>query len=181
MKKVSAFILGFILVFCANPVFAQEMPARESGVVIEGIEETISETRYESENGFALWYPSETFRVYSEYGHETIVPLDETVDDVSLMIVPVDIPVDQAEAFIHEATGGYMPDEAVISEITEWKLDSGLNVKTVQATLAEEIHRFYLITGEESVYCVTAMFPLEALEGYGVRLERIVSTMEAVG
>jgi len=176
MKRVFAFILACILMMTAGSAFAQE--TRERTVMLEGIEETITETMYLSPNGFSLWYPADLFKVVSEYGHETIVPADETIENVSLMIVPVDIPVEESEAFIYEATGGYMEDEAEISEVQEGKLDSGLDVKSVQAALAEEIHRFYLITGADKVFCLTAMFPIETAEGFGARMEQIISTFD---
>ena len=177
MKRVSVLILAFILVICVCSAWAQEIITRESTVLLEGMDESI-ETRYDDPDGLTFWYSADLFAVSEEYGNIRLVPLDETIENMSLMIVPVDIPVEESEAFIHEATGGYMPGEAEISEITESKLESGLDVKHVQAVMQNEIHSYYLITGEDKVYCVTAIFPVEAAEGFGARMAHIISTFE---
>jgi hypothetical protein len=176
MKRVYVFILAFILL--AGSVACAQ--TRESVIILEGMEEKITETLYESPDGFRLWYPEDMFRIEDFYGNDRVLPADETVEGVELIVVPVDIPTEEAGAMIAEATGGYMEGEAEIGEIEEYSLASGLEVKSVQVLCEGMISRFYLITGNESVFCLTAMYPLEAAEGFGVRINAIVDTFETV-
>ena len=180
MKRVFAVILMIMLAVTGSVGCAQEIRTRENTVVIGGIEEKITETMYVSPSGFTLWYPADMFAVAQDNENECITPVNAADGACYLMIVPVEIPVEEADAFIHEATGGYMEGEAEISEIQEGQLDSGLDVKSVQAVTAEEYHRYYLITGKGRVFCVTAIFPLEAAEGFGARMEQIIATFDVV-
>ena len=176
MKRVFAFILAFILM----TVCAAGAQTRESVITLEGMEEKITETLYESPNGFSLWYPDDTFMIGDFYGNDRLLPADETIEGVELIIVPVDIPVEGSEGMIYEAVGGYMDGEAEIGEIEEYSLASGLDVKTVQVLCEGIISRFYLITGNDRVFCLTAMYPLEAAEGFGARINAVVETFETV-
>lgn len=179
MKRALAIIL-FAILAVSSIAFASPVETRESVIALEGMEEPVTETLYESVNGFSIWYPADTFAIVQEHGNDVIRPADASIEGVSLIIVPVDIPVEESEALIHEATGGYMPGEAEISEITEWQLESGLNVKSVDALCEGVINRFYLIAGSDRVYCLTATYPLEAAEGFGTRFDYIVATFEVV-
>lgn len=179
MKKTLAIIL-FVIMAVSSIALASPVQTREGVIMLEGMEEPVTETLYESVNGFSLWYPADTFAIVQENGNDVIRPADASIEGVSLIIVPVDIPVEESEALILEATGGYMPGEAEISEIAEWQLESGLNVKSVDALCEGVINRFYLITGHDRVYCLTATYSLEAAEGFGARLDHIVATFEVV-
>ncbi len=174
MKKVLAVLIMLTLVIFGSAL-AQ---TRESTIMIEGMEEKIVETRYESANGFSLWYPADMFKVEDFYGNDKILPADETIEGVELLIVPVDIPVEESEGLIQEAGGGYMEGEAEIGEIEKYVLESGLEVSRVEVLCEGVVNRFYLITGNDKVFCLTATFPLEAAEGFGVRFENIIAGFE---
>ena len=178
MKRVFVLILAIMLAVSGISAFALENATRQRAIMLEGIEETITETFYASPNGFTMWYPEDMFRIASEYNHEVFLPADETIENVSLMIVPVEIPVEESDAFIYEATGGYMEGEAEISDVREGNLESGIGVKTVQAVTNTEVHRYYLLAGKEKVFCLTAIFPIEAMEGFGARFEQLIATFD---
>jgi len=172
MKKLSAIVLAIMLALCACTACAQEIVPGESLALAEAL--------YESPNGFMLMYPADGFSITEQYGNDLIVPVDAALEGISVMVVPVDIPVEEAEGFIYEATGGYMEGEAVISEITGWQLASGMDVKHVQAEMAEEFHRYFLITGFDSVFCVTMIYPVGIAEETVTSLENIIASFAVI-
>lgn len=178
MRKVLIAALAAIIALGSAAATAEPVQSRESTIVVEGTEENITELLYESVNGFSLWYPVENFLIVHENGIDVVYPADEEIENVSMTIVPVDIPMDEAAALIDEAIGSYDAEKDTISDVTEGELDSGLNIKYVEVLSEGMVNRFYLVTGEDKVFCLNAAFPVEATEGFGTRLERIVFTME---
>ena len=174
MRKLLAILLAALLL--AVPALAEApVQTRTSVLEIEGVGEEVVETLFEGE-GFSLWYPSELLKATDYYGNVSFVPVDEAVTDVTFIVVFAEIPAEESEAFIAEATGGYEP-EWVISEVSEMATESENAVLTVEAVLDGETHRYYLVQGEAGCLCITAMFPTEAAEGYGVRFDALVKTI----
>lgn len=180
MKRANKFRSMLILALAllvAGLALAEGAETRDRAIQIEGTEEIIHETYFASENGYSLWIP-DGFSVTGGEGMDTIYAADAEEDSVNLTVVPAQIDPAESDAFLAEATGGFDPETAQISDPTEWTLESGLNVKSVEVTFEGEIYRFYLISGEDMIYCLTATFPEEAAEGYGARLAEIVESFE---
>lgn len=172
MKRILILALALLI---SGMALAEGTMTRERAIQIEGAEETIRETYFESENGYSLWIP-EGFDVTSDLGYDSIYAADAEEDSVYLTIVPVEIDPSEGEAFLGEATGGFDSEAAVISDKTEWTLESGLNVKSAEVAFEGYMYRYYLISDEKAVFCLTAAFPEEAIEGYGARLAAIVDS-----
>lgn len=178
MKKVWILVLSLMLAVSGISAMAEPVPSREGTVIVEGMEEQVTEFQYESLNGFTFWYPIEYFMVVCENDYDVVYPADAEIEGVSMTIVPVEVPVEEADALLDEAMGGYMEGEAEIGDIQEMQISETVNAKTVDVICEDVVYRFYLITGNEKVFCLMATFPLEALEGFGTRLDSVVSTFE---
>lgn len=175
--KLSSMLILALTLLIACIALAEGAATHERAIQMEGAEEIIQETYFASENGYSVWVP-DGFSVSSGVGSDTIYAADAEENSVNLTIVPVQIDPSEGEAFLAEATGGFDAETARIGEPTEWTLQSGLNVKSVEVTFEKITYRFYLISGEDMIYCLTATFPEEAIEGYGVRLAEIVESFE---
>lgn len=178
MKRVWILALSLMLAVSGMSAMAEPVATREGTVIVEGMEEKVTEVRYESLNGFTFWYPIDNFMVVYENDCDVVYPSDVEIEGVSMTIVPVDVPVEEADVLLAEAVGGYAEDEAEIGEVQEMEISETVSAKTVNVICEGTVYRFYLITGNEKVFCLTATFPLEALEGFGVRLDSVVSTFE---
>lgn len=176
-NKVSSLLILVLALLISGLALAEGAAMRERTIQMEGAEEIIQETYFASENGYSLWIP-EGFSVTSDEGSDTIWATDAEEDSVNMTIVPVQIDPSEDDAFLAEATGGFEFEDAQISDPTEWTLESGLNVKSAEVAFEGNIYRFYLISGEDMIYCLSATFPAEAIEGYGARLAEIVESFE---
>lgn len=180
MKKWLVMLL--CLIIASGCAFAEELPAdtRMSQIELEGMIEAFAETKHTGGSGYTIWYPSEYLAPAQRYGHDVFVPVgaeNAEENDVYFMIVPVDIAPEEADSLLAEAVGGY-GEEAVIGEKAWKELGNGVSVGTVQAEEDGVIWRFYLVTDGNSVLCITACFPREAAEGFGVRFDRMADTIE---
>lgn len=179
MKKFLA-ILTACMLLCGAAMAETTSAAdtRVSVILIEGTEEEITETLYESEQGYSLWYDAERLVPTELYGHTCFAP-DATIEEpaISLLIVDTDINPEDGEAFLGEAVGGYGP-EAEISEPAWETLENGITIGTISAVEEGVVYRFYLVMDDVNVLCLTATYPLEAAEGFGVRFDHMVRTIE---
>ena len=184
MKQLIAFGLAAILLVMSAAAFCEpaQPEVRERVISIEGMDETIVETSYVSANGFQLWYPADLLTV-SEVDGQTHFQLSEPVEtlpDAGLIIVPADVPVDEADALLQEVRDSYGSDVQV-SEIAAWTNESGVVIQTFEAWQSDRADRFYLAVGNDAVYCLTATYLPEMTEGIGARLEAMVRTLEITG
>jgi len=177
MRKLLAILMAALLLIAPAlaEAPAENVQTRTSVFEIEGMAEEVVETLYQAEK-YSLWYPAGMLKPTDYYSNISFVPVDETVTNVSFLVVPTEVPAEEAEAFIAEATGGYGP-EWTISDVREMATENENVVLTVEAAYEGEIHRYYLVQGFDGCLCITAMFPLEAAEGYGVRFDALVKTI----
>ena len=61
MKRVLAILLVLLLTLCAAQAEGMDELLRERKLIINGVEETVTETKYISMNGFSLWVDPEHF------------------------------------------------------------------------------------------------------------------------
>lgn len=188
MKKALSLLLALLLMMsvCAWA----ETPApetRSSTVMIEGMEEEIIETRFVSDAGYSLWYQADLFHVDANDGQAFFFALPSTPEgeepglltsESYLLVVPVDIDPAEADVMLDEAVGGYVDTEAIIGEVVEIPLESGIELKSVSVQDGDTMSCFYLVKSEEKVLCVTAFCTLEGIEGWGTRFDAMVKSIE---
>ena len=180
MKKYLAFFMICALFLSGAAIAGTENQpeTRTATILLEGMEETIEKTRWDSADGYAIWYDAARVAPGDMYGHGYFAPTDaEDETEISLIIVKTEIDPADGKAFLGEAVGGYGP-EAEISEAVWTTMENGITIGTISATEEGVVYRFYLVTDDINVLCITATFPMEAAEGYGIRFDHMVRTIE---
>ena len=181
MKKVLVLTLAMFMFVYAGIACAENLQTRESIVMIEGTEEIITETLYESPQGFLVWYPADLFVAT----HEEETDYFDTASgfvEAGVAIVDGQMSYQAADEMLEVsiemsiANGGNM-----IGDIREWQLDSGVIVKHAQIIYGDDHNPIYYLYGGDRVFCVSCYYPAEAAEGIGTRIERMISTFELVG
>lgn len=175
MKRwLAAMLCLLTLTGCA---WAEEN-VRVHEMMLEGLPEQVNETMYQSDNGYELWYPSDYLTFSEQYGHDCFCPVGaEEESDIYFLIVSGQADPADAEALLGEAVGGFGPD-AQISEVSWTTTEGGALLGSVQAVEGGVYYRHYLVTDEEDeLLLITACFPAEAAEGFGVRFDRMAQTI----
>ena len=174
MKKLLAIALALVLTLSMGAL----AETRTRTDVIDGVQQQITETRYESAAGFSLWYRADAVEPLVNDFNDCFVPVGAGVDsDTVLLIVPVDIPLSEADSLIYEATGGYGP-EYEISVVYNEMLDNGMMMKSVSAYTDSSIDYYHLVTDGERVLCITALYTLESAEAYAAVFFDMISSLE---
>ncbi len=187
MKKLIAFVLCIVL--AAGCAVAEEQsvgcPAAEktqrtSVYQIEGMSEEVTETLFAGAAGYEIWYPDEYLEAGLQYGHDCFRPVGAGEDsDIYFMIVPADANPADAEGLLSEAVGGFGP-EATIDDM-ELSESDGILIGRVGVIDGNTVYRYYLISDRQNMLLITACFPAEAAEGFGVRFDRMAETITFTG
>ncbi len=184
MKHV-AWMLVCMMVLLAAALPAQAQ-TRESTIAIEGEQEPIMETLYESSLGFSFWYANEYFGVTegdaaASAGNQSVMIylLDEDLDPdeirataIAFMeIRPIAVPAEdnwKAETGYTDAEiyGEYVDDEETLSLVYH----HGINPEGLFATEA------VVYTDDQGVV-IDAFWPEEMNEGFGKYLQRLMRTI----
>ena len=175
MKRwIAALLCLMLMTGCA---FAEDT-TRVREMILEGTAEEVTETLYRNEAGYSLWYPSEYLQPGKQYSHPCFYPAgDQGESGIYFLIVEAEANPADAEGLLAEAVGGFGPD-AVISEAKWTTTESGALLGSIQAAETGVIYRFYLVTDEwDELLMITACFPEEAAEGFGVRFDRLAETI----
>lgn len=175
MKKwIAAVLCIMMLTGCA--LAGETVRVRE--MMLEGMPEQVNETLYQSGDGYELWYPSDYLAPGEQYGHVSFRPVGaEEENSVYFLIVPAQADPADAELLLNEAVGGFGPD-AQISEVNWTTTEGGALLGAVQAAADGVCYRHYLVTDEDDeLLLITACFPAEAAEGFGVRFDRMAETI----
>ena len=163
MKKLIVIVMVLMLV-CCTAALAEGGMETQNGMV-----------QYVSEAGYSLWYNPALLNVQSDAINDCFYPAGSDGDsEIAMLVVPVDIEPEYAEDLIYEATGGY-GEECAVSEISRVVLQSGINVSTVEARYGNTVDRYYLVTDESNVLCITVTFPAETEAEWGLCFEAMVA------
>ena len=174
MKRLMAALLCLMLI--VSGAFAEET-VRTGMMMLEGVNEEFEETLFQSEDGYALWYPSDELTVGEKYGHVCFYPVGAGEEsDVYFMIVPSEANPADAEALLSEAVGGFGQD-AVIGEAKWTTTESGALLGSQEAAEGDSVYRYYLAAEGEGLLLITACFPLDAAEGFSARFDRMAGTI----
>ena len=184
MKKLFSIILAICLLAfsaCAEaPEVAKEPELRTRILETEFGTMELNETAYTYEN-YSLWYQEGLLKPCDYYGHADFRPVDAQDEDrsFSYLIVSSEIAPEQLDHMIIEATGGY--DETwTIAMHREFATDAGNRILSVDANNGLEIHRYYLVQGEETSLFITAIYPADIPEETIFYLDLMTQTIEFV-
>lgn len=129
-------------------------------ISLEGLEERVAECRFVSTAGYALWVPEGVLRCALEDRGDCFVPEDPEAAEVELVIAPA------------------ADEEILTGDVRTETLASGAVLTWTEAERAGSIERTYLIELSEMRFRAVAVYPKEAAEGYGARLDEMLRTME---
>ena len=156
-------IMMMSLVMLLAPAAAE---TRESTIFLEGMEEPIKETLFESPEGFSLWYANEWLE--ADYGVTDQIEgvVISTIYSDDYMVLSV-IPEEEAERYIQEF-GGVIPEESSASP--------------VQAELFRELkdgrYSFCMLITEEGKYMLAVgQYAEEAAEGNAKFFQRVLDSV----
>lgn len=177
MKKLVCLLLSVLLL--TGGALAGEAETRVRTLESNGVMEIVTETKVSSDNGYAIWYPAAWFDYVLQYNHDCFVLTGKTAEESesSYLIVPVDIPSEDAAGMLAEAAGGYEGDFTV-TEYPEKALESGAAAASVQVEQDGRVDRYYLVRDEKHVLCITATYPAADAETVGLMYERMTDTIE---
>lgn len=177
MKRILLFVLVVIMLAGTATVHAQ---TRECMIIIEGYEEIITETLYESPQGFRIWYPADIFAVTHEDGNDYIDSVDGIID-MCVAIVDGRMSYEAADEMMDADIEMSIANGAeILGEIETWTLDSGMTVKHVDIAYNDEYNPIYYLYGSGRVFCISCHYPAEAAEGFGARIEQMISSFELI-
>lgn len=133
---------------------------RRRVIQVEGIGESLVESRFVSTMGYALWMPEGVFSYVSDDRGDCFIPENPNAAGVELVIAPA-------------------TDEALSAgEVSSESLENGVSWIRSDREFAGTIERTYLIDLPELRLIAAATFPAEAAEGYGARLDEMLRTLE---
>ena len=184
MKKLFSIILAICLLAfsaCAEaPEVAKEPELRTRILETEFGTLELNETAYTYEN-YSLWYQEGLLKPCDYYGHADFRPVDAQDEDrsFSYLIVSSEIAPEQLDQMLIEATGGY-DDTWTIAMHREFTTDAGNRILSVDANNGLEIHRYYLVQGEETSLFITAIYPADIPEETILYLDLMTKTIEFV-
>jgi hypothetical protein len=158
-----------------------EPEKRTAKIKIEGVEEEYTEVQYISDNGYTLWFP-EMLMASTIHGHEGFInkaAADEP--DVQVIIVPEgDMKLE--DSYLKEAAGNFKSSgeykKVTVSKVKTLKADD----KNVKIRMIEVVHDatadcFYIVETKDQAVLITATFGAEALEVWGVRVNKMIQTI----
>lgn len=178
MKKWILTMIAIVLTMGAAQAESTQVPEVHTRMIIKGMESTAYETLYSSQYGYTIWMDDRMKpRDDVDSGYDYFyVPTDDGAPTVSMYIVDSEVPIEEADAFILEATATY-PQENV-GEVKHVILESGLEYFSQDAVEEGAVYRFYAVKGPEYLLCITGIFPEEDVDGYGERFDQMVQSIE---
>jgi len=178
MKKILSMILMVLLL--AGIACAEEVQTRETVVLVEGCEETIIETLYESPQGFQIWYPADLFTAVHEDGSDFFESTPGFVE-AGVAITDAQTTSEYVGEMMNAEVEKAIANSAVIpGEVEEWKLESGISVQYAEILYGDSCNPLYYLYENDRVFIVSCYYPLEAAEGIGARIKSMISSFEWV-
>lgn len=157
---------------------AGDAHTRESIMMIEGSEETIIETLYESPQGFRIWYPADLFVVTHEKSNDYFDTNPEYAD-AGVAITEEQMSYEDIEEMLSADIELSLANDGIVPEAIEaWQMESGLNVKYVNIIFNDVYSPLYYLYENDRVFCISCYYPVEAAEGIGARIEKMISSFE---
>ena len=158
-------------------------PEKRTAIIeIEGIEETYTEIRYVSDNGFALWFP-ENMMAATIHGHEGFTNKAGSGESSAEMIIVPEGDMKLNDSYLKEAAGNFKSSgeykKVTVSKVKSLTSDD----KNVKIRMIEVVHDdtadcFYIVQGKEQGLLITVSLDAEALEGWGARINKMIQSIE---
>ncbi len=174
------FLCLMALMLLVNCAAAETEDVKVITVETDGTLETVTQTRFvEKTLGVSFWYESEYLmavdtQVEDEgYGTVIVTPLDPTNDlPIFLEIMSVSSLNMTAEEFLANVPASFSLDAS--GAVEESLMDTGEHYAYTAGTKGDVYYEFYAITGSTVDICVIMSCPIDAIDTYGARLDRLI-------
>lgn len=151
-----------------------------------GMLETVAQSRFTEERlGFTFLFDSEYLSVYntlSEDGASGAIyvnPSDpENTLPISLQIIPASILGVDADAFLNRIPMSFELDD--IGQMDQIVMDSGTCFSFRAGFKGDMYYMFFTLTGGKTDLCLLARYPLDVIESYGARFDRLIWSTEFI-
>ncbi len=192
MKRLIGFcLICCLLAFSLTALAQNAAPApltREETISIEGMDEAITTTYFESPRGYAFWI---------DPNHLTLVPEDEG-NDIDEFVPPgaapnsgyslainyssaldytFDLAAEDTEQMLIENYGSVQPLELSSDLFSGLPAKGWFTMDTVE-TENDTIICEYIVQAGEGVFYVSLTYPQVATEGFGSRVEKMLKSFE---
>lgn len=158
-----------------------EPEKRTVTVEIEGTEETYTEIRYISENGFALWYP-ENMIAETIHGHEGFTNQTSSDQTSSEVIIVPEGEMKLNDTYLKEAAGNFKSSgeykKVTVSKVKSLTSeDQNVKIRMIEVVHDDTADCFYIVQGKEQALLITASLRTEALEGWGAKINKMIQSI----
>lgn len=183
MKKKVLLIFVTGLMALASLSYAESpIPVtREESIYLEGVEETITTTRFESQRGYSLWIDTDYLTLQPEgEGNDIDEFLRPDTEDRRYLV-----------AINYDGVLGYTFEEAAESALQvltdnhagaeEFDIEgtfTGLTARGFCATDGDMTFLKYVVDAGEGAFYIYITFPREAAEGFGSRAIQMLKSFE---
>ena len=167
MKKKAMVLLLWTTLCLLMMLTAADAETRQGVIALEGMEETIEETRFESPQGFSFWYASEGLKAYQGEagGMDGAVVASAYTDDYMVLSV-----------ITEEEAGQYAKELGI--DIEKQSASSRVQ-EEIYLKLEDRKFRFLTLIAEGGRYLRAAgEYAMEAAEGTGKYFQRIMGSVE---
>ena len=183
MKLVRLCLL--VVLILAVPLFAAAGAApetRQGTILLEGMEEPITLTRFDSPLGYRFWYDAQMFApapFSEETGMDVFRPANpDALEGVSLSVSFLP----QAEGTLDESAGNVLASLQAqgykIMQVDTTTLFPLYEAAGYHAVMGQSALDTYILQAGGGEYLITATYPLAAAEGFGARLHFLAATFE---
>ncbi len=172
--------LMLLLGSCAAAETAETEDVKVITVETDGVLETVTQTLFvEKTLGVSFWYESEYLmavdtQVEDEgYGTVIVTPVDPANDlPIFLEIMSVSSLNMTAEEFLANVPASFSLDAS--GAVEEALMDTGEHYAYTAGTKGDVYYEFYTVTGSAVDICVIMSCPIDAIDTYGARLDRLI-------
>lgn len=179
MRKWLMILLAMVLLL--GSAFAEaplERPQRERIIYVEGLEETITEACYTGKFGYSIWV-DESMLQLAMTEVECDMYLESAAADVSVLVDFVDASWEEVRPQLALLTDAHPPYS--LGAESQYFIGEELEYFTRTAQAKGVCTRYYLVRMPQGMLKIVAQYPEEAAEGYGVRIDEMISTIEFQG
>ena len=159
-----------------------EPEKRTATIEIEGTEESYTEIRYISDEGFALWYP-ENMMAATIHGHEGFTNKAASGEPSAEVLIVPEGEMKLTDSYLKEAAGNFKSSgeykKVTVSKVKSLTADDkNVKIRMIEVVHDETADCFYIVQGKDQALLITVSLDAEALEGLGVRINKMIQSIE---
>ncbi len=182
MKRFFLILTALVMLLCSQATAEEAVTGTTQEIWVEsdGALVTVTQTLFvEQSLGLSFWYESDYLMAYDTqvedeaYGSVIVTPLDPTLDlPIFLEIMSLASVNKTPEEYLADVPTSFSLD--AYGAVEEVVMDSGEYYRYTSGTKGDVYYEFYTITGGKVDVCVIMSCPIDSLDSYGARLDRLI-------